>query len=123
MKESIPEDTPSTEGSSGSASEENDYDSELTVKAVREIIQDYKDGKVDTETGPKGASGPTFTPLPEGWVLPDIQTIRDIYSVELMDENLLVIKIRLGENMTMLVRIKPDNNYHVSAVSFTEENL
>lgn len=55
IKEGLPEDTSSWGNSSSFFVEESGYDSESTVKAVQEIIQDYKDGKVDTETGSKDA--------------------------------------------------------------------
>jgi len=86
------------------------------VKAVQSIIEQYKNGTVDTKTGVPDSPGPTFNPVPEDFEFPDITSEADFEEVNHYEDIFVYIK---GTGKTPYMNICIDSeNYTVESVIF-----
>lgn len=112
----------SDEDTSNNEKPENNgrYDSTALIASLQDIIQQYKDGTVDTETGASGASAPDFSKKPDDLIFPDIKSESDLQSMEPIKgfEETLIVKIKCSGDYLMQAWVDTADDYKVTSVMF-----
>lgn len=105
----------------GDSSENSGGDeADALVTSVKNMIQQYKDGTVDTENGPPGASGPAFNVMPEDLEFPEIESRDDFSSVKPIKghEETFIVELKCSGNYVMNMRADSADSYRIKSVIF-----